>query len=151
MWLSLLRDSYLMHGIATKLHKKEFQFSLVILECLVTVMSESLQPFGLQHTRLLYPWDFSGKNTGVGCHFLLQGIIPSSGTEPAFPVSLVLQADFLPAKPLGKPLYFLKQDQFRTQRFCFQNSSFPFLPYNLQLIQSLSFNKILKYPSHPLP
>ena len=28
----------------------------------------------LDYTRLLYPWDFSGKNTGVGCHFLLQGI-----------------------------------------------------------------------------
>ena len=24
--------------------------------------------------RLLYPWDFPGKNTGVGCHFLIQGI-----------------------------------------------------------------------------
>ena len=24
-----------------------------------------------------YPWNFSGKNTGVGCHFLLQGIFPT--------------------------------------------------------------------------
>ena len=29
-------------------------------------------PHGLQPTRLLCPWDFPGKNTGVGCHFLLQ-------------------------------------------------------------------------------
>ena len=29
---------------------------------------------GLEPARLLCPWDFSGKNTGVGCHFLLQGI-----------------------------------------------------------------------------
>ena len=29
---------------------------------------------GLQSTRLLCPWDFPGKNTGVGCHFLAQGI-----------------------------------------------------------------------------
>ena len=33
----------------------------------------------LQPTRLLYPWDFSGKNTGVGCHFLLQEIFLTQG------------------------------------------------------------------------
>ena len=31
-----------------------------------------LQPHGLQATRLLCPWDFPGKSTGVGCHRLLQ-------------------------------------------------------------------------------
>ena len=35
-------------------------------------MSDSLQPHGLQPTRLLCPWDFQGKSTGVGCHCLLQ-------------------------------------------------------------------------------
>ena len=34
----------------------------------------TLRPHGLQPTRLLRPWDSPGKNTGVGCHFLLQGI-----------------------------------------------------------------------------
>ena len=29
--------------------------------------------------RLLCPWDFPGKNTGVGCHFLLQGFLPNPG------------------------------------------------------------------------
>ena len=39
--------------------------------CLVTsVESSSLQSHGPQPTRLLCPWDFSGKNTGVGCHAL---------------------------------------------------------------------------------
>ena len=33
-----------------------------------------LRPHGLQPARLLCPWDFLGKNTGVDCHFLLQGI-----------------------------------------------------------------------------
>ena len=28
---------------------------------------------------LVYPWNFSGKNTGVGCHFLLQEIFPTQG------------------------------------------------------------------------
>ena len=31
---------------------------------------------------LLCPWDFPGKNTGVGCHFLLQGIFPTQGSNP---------------------------------------------------------------------
>ena len=35
-------------------------------------MPGSLQPHGLQPTSLLHPWDFPGKDTGVGCHFLLQ-------------------------------------------------------------------------------
>ena len=34
-------------------------------------MSDSLQLHGLQLTRLLHPWDFPGKNSGVDCHFLL--------------------------------------------------------------------------------
>jgi len=33
----------------------------------------------LQHARLLCPWGFPGKNTGVGCHFLLQGIFLDQG------------------------------------------------------------------------
>ena len=36
-----------------------------------------LRPYGLQPARLLCPWDFPGKNTGVGCYFLLQEIFPS--------------------------------------------------------------------------
>ena len=42
-------------------------------------MSDSSRPHGLQPTRLLCPWDFPDKNTGVGCHFLLQGILPTRG------------------------------------------------------------------------
>ena len=44
--------------------------------------------------------DSLGKNTGVGCHALLQGNLPNSGIEPR---SLELQADSLPTKPPGKP------------------------------------------------
>ena len=33
-------------------------------------------------TRLLCPWDSPGKNTGVGCHALLQGIFPAQGSNP---------------------------------------------------------------------
>ena len=36
-----------------------------------TVLFDSQWPHGLQSTRLLHPWDFPGKSTGVGCHCLL--------------------------------------------------------------------------------
>ena len=47
-----------------------------------SVMSDSLPPHRLWPTRLLCPWDFPGKNTRVGCHFLLQGIFPTQGSNP---------------------------------------------------------------------
>jgi len=40
-----------------------------------SVMSDSLRPHGLQPTRLLHPWDFPGKSTGVGCHCLLWSFV----------------------------------------------------------------------------
>ena len=36
-------------------------------------------------TRLLCPWDSTGKNTGVGCHELLQGIFLTQGLNPGLP------------------------------------------------------------------
>ena len=43
------------------------------------VVSDSLQSHRLKPTRLLCPWNFPGKNTGMGCHFLLKGIFPTQG------------------------------------------------------------------------
>ena len=45
-------------------------------------MFDSLWPLGLQLARLLCPWDSPGKNTGVGCHFLLQGIFLTQESNP---------------------------------------------------------------------
>ena len=44
-------------------------------------MSDSVQPHRRQSTRLPHPWDSSGKNTGVGCHFLLQCMKVKSESE----------------------------------------------------------------------
>ena len=44
-------------------------------------MSDSVQPHRRQPTRLHYPWDSPGKNTGVGCHFLLQCMKVKSESE----------------------------------------------------------------------
>ena len=49
---------------------------------LVTKLCDSLRSHGLQPTRLLYLWDFPGKNTGVGCHFVLQGIFLTPELSP---------------------------------------------------------------------
>ena len=51
--------------------------------------------------RLLCPWDFLGKNIGVDCHFLLQGIFPTQGSNPCLHVSCSA-GGFLIAEPLGK-------------------------------------------------
>ena len=47
-----------------------------------SVASNSFQHHGLQHARLLCSWDCQGKNTGVGCHAFLQGILPTQGLSP---------------------------------------------------------------------
>ena len=46
-------------------------------------MSDSVQPHRRQPTRLPCPWDSPGKNTGVGCHFLLQCMNVKSESEVA--------------------------------------------------------------------
>ena len=48
-----------------------------VLSC--SVMSDSLRPHGLLLARLLCSWDSLGKNTGLVCHFLLQGIFSTQG------------------------------------------------------------------------
>ena len=92
----------------------------------LSVMSNSSRPHGLQPTRLLRPWDFPGKSTGVGCHCLIPrnttecktlsgrgfqalelwprglacGIFPVQGSNSNL---LRWQVDFFTAEPPGKP------------------------------------------------
>ena len=65
-------------------------------------MSDSFQPCGQWPTGLLCPWDSLGKNTGVGCRFLLQGIFPTQGPNLHFLCLLHWQPSFLPLVPPGK-------------------------------------------------
>ena len=69
----------------------------------VSVVSDSVQPYGLQPARLLCPWESPDKNTGVGCHALLQGNLPEPGIETASLMSPAWQVGSLPLVPLGKP------------------------------------------------
>ena len=67
-----------------------------------SVVSDSLWPHGLLPARLFCPWDFPGKNTGVGCHFLPQGIFPTPESNSSL---LHSQVDSLPPSHLGSPVY----------------------------------------------
>ena len=65
----------------------------------LSVVSDSLRPHGLWPTKLLHPWDFPGKSTGTGCHFLLQGIFLTQGLNPGLPHCRHTR---LPSEPPGK-------------------------------------------------
>ena len=56
---------------------------LLLLLLSRSVMSDSVRPQRRQPTRLHRPWDSPGKNTGVGCHFLLQCMKVKSEREVA--------------------------------------------------------------------
>ena len=83
------------------------------------------------------PWDFPGNNTGVGCHFLLQGIFPTQGSNPSL---LHWQVDSLQLSHQGSPhisvniYFFLYFDYFTL----YDNSKFIHITYNW-------FNFILFY------
>ena len=73
--------------------------SLVVVLGKTSVLSCSVVPnfdatHGLRPVRLLCPRLCPGKNTGAGCHFLLQGILPTQGSNPS-----LLQADAFPSEP----------------------------------------------------
>ena len=51
----------------------------------------TLWPHGPKPTRLLCPWDSPGKNTGVVCHALLQGIFPTQRSNPCLYVSCIVR------------------------------------------------------------
>ena len=56
---------------------------LLLLLLITSVVSDSVRPHRWQPTRLLCPWNSPGKNTGVGCHFLLQCMKVKSENEVA--------------------------------------------------------------------
>ena len=69
----------------------------------------TLRPHDLQHAGLPCPslspgWGFPGKNTGVGCHALLQGVFPTPGLDPHLFCLLHWQAGSSPPAHLGSPV-----------------------------------------------
>jgi len=74
-----------------------FLTTFLLFSCYV--VSGSLQPHGLSPTRSFCPWDFPGKNTGVGCPFLLQGIFL---TQESNTWLIHCQVNSLTTEPPGK-------------------------------------------------
>ena len=66
-----------------------------------SVVSDCVRPHGLLPAGLLRPWDSLGKKTGVGCHFLLQGVFPTQGSNLSLLGLLHWQAASLPLRHLG--------------------------------------------------
>ena len=56
-------------------------------------------------SKLLCPWKFPGENTGVSCHFPLQGIFLTQGLNPCLLSLLHWQVDSLPLYYLGSPIF----------------------------------------------
>ena len=68
------------HFVSSKRFSKQTQICVCVCVCVNhSIVSSSLGLHGLQPTRLLCPWNSSGKNIGVGCHSLVQGIFLTQG------------------------------------------------------------------------
>ena len=65
-----------------------------------SVVSDSLRPMDCSLPGSSVHGNSPGRNTGVGCHFLLQWNLPDPGIEPRSPI---MQADALTSEPPGKP------------------------------------------------
>ena len=68
-----------------------------------SVVSDSVRPQRRQPTRLPRPWDSPGKNTGVGCHFLLQCLKVKSESEVA--QSCLTPSDPMDCSPPGSSIH----------------------------------------------
>ena len=71
--------------------------------CVPSVVSDSVWPHRRKPTRLPRPWDSPGKNTGVGCHFLLQCMKVKSESEVAH--SCQTLSDPMDCSPPGSTIH----------------------------------------------
>ena len=89
------------HWATTEVHE-----GLVARSCLTL-----LRPHRLKPSRLLRPRDAPGKNSGVGCQALLQGIVPTQGLNPFL---RDWQEDSSPSESAGKPVIYPQKDFWRS-------------------------------------
>ena len=74
--------------------------------CVCSVVSESLRLHGLYPAMLLCPWNSSGKNSRVGCHFLLQWIFLAQELICLSCVSCIGRWILYPLSHLGSPIFY---------------------------------------------
>ena len=125
-----------------------------------SIMSYFLQPYGLQPTKILCPWDSPSKNIGTGCHFLLQGIIATQVLSLHLLHLLHCQEDLLALSHLGFSNEIFRSVQFSSvaqscPTLCNpMNRSTPVLPVHHKLLE-LTQTRVHRIgdviqPSHPL-
>ena len=120
------------------------RFHVSVMSC-SAVVSTSVRPNGLQPTRLLSPWDFPGKNTGVGCHFLLQGIFPTQGSNPGL---LHCRQTLYPLGHQGS-LKYLKQTKIYTESYEDPCSQYrPYEPHHRSFCDLGKVSTLLNFYSH---
>ena len=83
--------------------KKVCLFSCCCCCYVASVVSDSVQPHRRQPNRLPCPWDSPGKNTGVGCHFLLKCMKVKSESEVA--QSCLTLSDPMDCSPPGSSIH----------------------------------------------
>ena len=85
-WQNVDNNTFLTDPSYTHTHKQKHVGKVLRTKHICyLVIFDSLQPNGLQPTRLFCPWDSPGKITRVGCHFLLQGISMTQGVYAGLP------------------------------------------------------------------
>ena len=116
--------------------------NLLVLACVcVRVCAHSVCPTlcrptdtkRLKPARLFCSWNFSGKNTGVGCHFLLPGIFHTQRSNPHFLHLLHWQEGSQPLVPPGKP----KMSTFQRKSFFPEKSSLIWASLVAQMVKNL--------------
>ena len=140
-----------------------------------SVVSDSVQHHRRQPTRLPHLWDSPGKNTGVGCHFLLQCMkvksesevaqscltlsnpmdcsLPGSSAHGSSPNPTASALASLPLVHHGSvwrtfiPTSLTQNDLFLFYKFCFKRLVFPPLPNTLIKTQSSSPLRALFLPT----
>ena len=98
----------------------------------LSVVSDSLWPHGPYPTRLLHPWNSPGKNTGVGCHFLLQGTFPTQGSNLGLPPCRQALYSLSHQKELFIYIPFFENHHNKLMPFCsLSEYRFPSQPHDL--------------------
>ena len=109
-----VHTSMLIPGLARGTTEQQADFGARHWWCVCSVVQScpTLWPHGLQPARLLCPCYFPGKNTGVSCHFLLQGIVSTQGSNLRLLPLPALEGRFFTIEPLGKPHIMMEESKF---------------------------------------
>ena len=85
---------------------------MCVCVCTLSHVQLLVTPWTVGTSRFLCPWNFPGKNTGVACYVLLQGIFLNQGLNPPLLCLLDCQVDYsLPLCHLGSPEAVLSRSQ----------------------------------------